>query len=103
MSDLSTRLGTLVALTVESMNQKTQILTTTLSAHEGQVQLLNPHERLKRAFNRLQGIQLVRNHRQDRFFGKSTEERIIWRELLDLELQDVDEQIERLSTAAGSS
>ncbi len=103
MSDLSRRLGTLVALTVESMNQKTPILTTALPAHEGPLQLLNPHERLKRAFNRLQGIQLVRNHRQDRFFGKSAEERIIWRELLDLELQDVDEQIERLSAAAGSS
>ena len=48
--------------------------------------------RLNRAFSRLQDIQLVRNHRQDPFFGKSAEERFIWRELLDLELQDVDEQ-----------
>ena len=32
--------------------------------------------------------------------GKSIEERIIWRELLDLELQEFDEQIERLSEVA---
>jgi hypothetical protein len=87
------------------MNRKTQIFTPNLSAGEvPHVRLPSPttHERLDRAFSRLQGIQLVRNHRQDRFFGKSAEERIIWRELLDLELQDVDEQIERKSAAEGS-
>ena len=84
------------------MNRKTQILTTTLSADKVHVRPPNAHERLERALSRLQGIQLVRNHRQDRFFGKSAEERIIWRELLDLELQDVDEHIERISAAAGS-
>ena len=36
---------------------------------------------------------MVRNHRQDPLFEKSTEERIIWRELLELELQHLDEQI----------
>ena len=84
------------------MNQKGQILTTTLLPDEVHARLPNARERLERAFNRLQGIQLVRNHRQDRFFGKSAEERIIWREPLDLELQNIDEQIERLSAAAGS-
>ena len=85
------------------MNRKTQIFTPNLSADEAlHVRLPNTQERLERAFSRLRGIQLVRNHRQDRFFGKSAEERIILRELLDLELQDVDEQIERLSAAAGS-
>ena len=34
--------------------------------------------------------------------GKSIEERIIWRELLDLELQEFDEQIERLSEVGHS-
>lgn len=58
-------------------------------------------ERLNRGFSRLQDIQLVRNHRQDPLFRKSIEERIVWRELLELELQDVDEQIERISAAAG--
>ena len=85
------------------MNQKTQIFSPNLSADEVlHVRLPNIQERLARAFSRLQGIQLVRNHRQDRFFGKSAEERIIWRELLDLELQDVDEHIERISAAAAS-
>jgi hypothetical protein len=85
------------------MNRKTQIFTPNLSADEVlHVRLPDTQERLERAFSRLRGIQLVRNHGQDRFFGKSAEERIIWRELLDLELQDVDEQIERLSAAAGS-
>lgn len=54
-------------------------------------------QRLMRGFSRLQDIQLVRNHRQEPLFGNSVEERIVWRELLDLELQDVDEQIERVS------
>ena len=85
------------------MNQKTQMFTPTLSTDEvSRVRLPNTQERLERGFSRLRGIQLVRNHRQDRFFGKSAEERIVWRELLDLELQDVDEQIERLSAAASS-
>ncbi len=60
-------------------------------------------QRLVRGFSRLQDIQLVRNHRQDPHFGKILEERIIWRELLELEVQDVDEQIERVSGPAGSN
>ena len=85
------------------MNQKTQIFSPNLSADEVlHVAIPNTQERLERAFSRLQGIQLVPNHRQDRSFGKSAEGRIVWRELLDLELQDVDEHIERISVAAGS-
>jgi len=57
------------------------------------------HERLARAFSRLEDMQLVRIEWEDPLLGKSDEERIIWRELLDLELQDVDEQIERISAA----
>ncbi len=38
---------------------------------------------------------MVRNHRQDPLFERAAEERIIWRELLELELQHVDEQIGR--------
>ncbi len=33
-------------------------------------------------------------------FGKTTEERIIWKELLDLELQDIDEQVSRICRTA---
>jgi hypothetical protein len=57
------------------------------------------HERLARAFSRLEDMQLVRIEWDDPHLGKSAEERVIWRELLELELQDVDEQIERISAA----
>lgn len=88
------------------MNWKNQICT--LNLRDGEVPRIRvartaTAERLNRAFARWQDIQLVRNHRQDPFFGKSAEERFIWRELLDLELQDVDEQIERISASAGNS
>jgi hypothetical protein len=58
-------------------------------------------QRLARAFARLQTIRLVRTYQRDPLFGKATEERIIWRELLELELQEVDEQIERIWAGAG--
>ena len=85
------------------MNRKTQVCTLNLS--EGDVTpVLAPgcptRQRLERAFSHLRNIQLVRNHRQDPLFGKTAEERIIWRELLELELQHVVEQIERISAAA---
>ena len=56
------------------------------------------HERLMRGFSCLMNLQLVRNHRQDPHFGKAVEERIVWRELLDLELQSVDEQIDGITS-----
>ena len=87
------------------MDRKSQIRTLNLSADEPlpnvRVSSCPTRQRLMRGFSRLQDIQLVRNHRQDPLFGKSAEERIVWRELLELELQDVDEQIERVS--AGSN
>jgi hypothetical protein len=57
-------------------------------------------QRLVRGFARLQEIQLVRNHRQDSRFGKPAEDRIVWRELLELELQNVDEQVEYMLAVA---
>lgn len=85
------------------MDWKTQICTLNLSAGEAAPNLRAANcptrQRLVRGFSRLQDIQLVRNHRQDPHFGKAVEERIIWRELIELELQDVDEQIERISGA----
>lgn len=59
--------------------------------------------RLEHAFSRLKYIQLVRNHRQDPLFEKALEDRIIWRELLELQLQDIDEglaQIDQLRETA---
>jgi hypothetical protein len=87
------------------MNWKNQFCTLNIWNRDARVRTSSCpiHERLAQGFSRLQDIQLVRNHRKDPYFGKSSEERIIWRELLELELQDVDEQIERISAAAGSS
>jgi hypothetical protein len=59
------------------------------------------HQRLSQAFWRLESIDAVRNRRGDSHFGRATESSIIWRELLDLELQDIDEQIDRISATAG--
>jgi len=86
------------------MNWKSRICVLNLSACEAsgvRVPDCPTRERLAQAFSRLQNIQLVRNHRQDPWFGKSAEERILWRELLDLELQDVDEQIDRILGSSG--
>ncbi len=96
--------GTPIAIAFGIMNRNTQICTLNLATDEAPPCVppasCPTRQRLVRAFSRLQDIQLVRNHRQDPLFGKAAEERIIWRELLEFELQDVDEQIERLSEAA---
>jgi hypothetical protein len=87
------------------MNQKNHICTLNLrdcGAPGVPVARSPTHERLTRAFSRLQHIELARNEREDPRFEQAVEERIIWRELLELELQDVDEQIERISVAAGN-
>lgn len=52
-----------------------------------------------KAFSLLERIQLDRACRRNPLFGRLVEERIIWRELIELELQEVDEQIERISGA----
>ena len=59
---------------------------------------LTTRERLMRGFSCLKNLQMVRNHRQDPHFGRAVEERIIWRELLELELQSVDEQIDGITS-----
>ena len=89
---------------VGRMNRNSRICTLNIWAGEApcvQVPQSPTRERLDRGFYRLQNIQLVRNHRQDPSFGKSTEERIIWRELLELELHALDEQIDQMAAAAG--
>ena len=43
-----------------------------------------------------------RERLHDSRFGSATEQRIIWGELLELELQDIDEQMSRIRGAAGS-
>jgi hypothetical protein len=44
-----------------------------------------------------------REHRGDPSFGRPTEDRIVWGELLDLELQDIDEQLNRICRTAGNA
>ena len=58
------------------------------------------HERLAKAAAYLERLDVERFARGNPNLGKSIEERIIWRELLDLELQKFDEQIERFSEVA---
>ena len=58
------------------------------------------HERLAKAVACLECLDEERAACGHPNLGKSMEERIIWRELLDLELQEFDEQIERLSAVA---
>lgn len=50
-------------------------------------------KRLAGEFAVLQEIAFERNFRADPCYGRAAEDRIIWRELFDLELQEVDEQI----------
>jgi hypothetical protein len=54
------------------------------------------YRRLTGGVSRLKNIDPVRNHRQDPLFDHAAENRIVWRELLELELQDMDEQMERI-------
>jgi hypothetical protein len=84
------------------MSDKTRFCTLNLAvpvSQPAQVPESPTRERLKQAFARLKNIDLVRNHRQDPGFGKADENRIVWRELLELELQAVDDQLERISVA----
>lgn len=57
-------------------------------------------ERLAEAAACLEALDCDRSSCGDPILAKALERRIVWRELLDLELQDIDEQIERLSEVA---
>lgn len=58
------------------------------------------HQRLAEAAASLERLHHERASAGDPILGMATEKRIIWRELLDLELQDFDEQNERLLSVA---
>ena len=51
----------------------------------------------------LEHLDAERAYRGDSGFGQTTEDRIVWGELLDLELQDIDEQARRICQAAGDA
>jgi hypothetical protein len=55
------------------------------------------HQRLSEAVTSLDRIEQL----QAGDFGRFLEDQIVWRELVELELQNVDEQIERITATAG--
>ena len=57
-------------------------------------------ERLAAAKDSLDYLDAEREKRADLMFGKRTEDQIVWRELLELELQDAEERIARMCDAA---
>ena len=83
-----------------SMNLKNHFCKLNLTTQEAPSQIQNAgspaQKRLAEAFSYLERLTLERAYRQDPAFGKFLEERIIWRELLDLELQEIDENIGRV-------
>ena len=48
-------------------------------------------QRLAHSFARLQSIQRKRDQLENALFGRSSEDQIVWRELLELELQAKEE------------
>jgi len=86
------------------MNRKSRICTLNIWAGVTppvRVPACPTRERLSQAFSCLENIQFARDYLQDPLFEKSAEVRIIRRELFELELQDVDEQIERIVATIG--
>ena len=59
-------------------------------------------KRLTEAFACLARLACEREQGDEPVFGRFIEQQIIWRELLELELQDTDEQIERIVATAGT-
>lgn len=55
--------------------------------------------RLTREKEFLDSLDRERESRGDSRYGKTAEDRIVWNELLDLELQDIDEQLNRIVQA----
>ena len=88
------------------MKRKNYLCTLDLAAREAPARLQPAgsatQKRLVEAFSCLQRLELERAYRQDPVFCKFLEERIIWRELLDLELQEIDEKIGPISDQVGS-
>ena len=59
-------------------------------------------QRLSEEKARLEDLDAERERRSDLGFGRAIEDRVIWRELLDLELQEIDEHVSRICSAAGT-
>jgi hypothetical protein len=83
------------------MSRKNQICTLNLSSqvpaprlHVAQV-VCPTRKRLTEGFAHLERLDQERAHGRNPIMGRFMEQRIVWRELLELELQATDEQIER--------
>lgn len=61
---------------------------------------LSTRQRLIQGYECLEQIDCQRDTAKYNLLGMLVEHRIVWRELLDLELQDIDEQIARIATRA---
>lgn len=86
------------------MNRKDESNASNPSAHnEAHGGGPSVHQRLDRAFYQLQDIRFLRSLEGDPLFGRAAEQQLIWRELVELELQYVDEEIERITAAAGET
>jgi len=53
------------------------------------------HLRLAEGKSRLECLDAEREQRREPAFGKTAEDRVVWRELLELELQDIDDRVSR--------
>ena len=60
-------------------------------------------QRLAQEKSLLDQLDSEREYRGDSSFQKTAEDRIVWGELLDLELQDFDEQLNRIRQTAGDA
>ncbi len=93
--------------TIGVMKRKTLICTLNISGNQppwrAQPVACPTRQRLAEAFSLLEKIQLDRACQRDSLLSRLVEERIVWRELIELELQDADQQIERISKRAEDS
>jgi len=59
-------------------------------------------QRLSEGMLCLERLDAERTRRDDPLFGRSTEDRIIWGELLELEIQDIEAEVNRIFGPPGS-
>jgi hypothetical protein len=90
------------------MNRKKKVCTLDVNARllvagmaAGRPETLPVRERLSEACACLEQLEALRAAEADESLGKVLEDRIIWRELLELELQYIDEQIAMVLERAG--
>jgi hypothetical protein len=100
--------GLLNALVLDALFPRTRKATYgRTSLPEGTERIEHPastiRQRLAEGKACLEWLDAEQERRGDSGFEKATENRIVWRELLDLELQDVDDQVHRICDAAGGA